>query len=370
MLVPPLEGLGRFTHEVARRLLPLLGEVPVYMLLDRRPRPEFSYGGNQKNVVIPPPARHWTLYEVWYRIGVPFALWRHQPKVFFGTYGIAPAPVARRAPTVLFIHDIAFERHPEFLPRGWAAYYRRVFRESTQRASLIIANSESVRADLREFYEVSSEKVLVTYNGIERTLFQPLPSQVGAAIREHVSDGVPYILYVGSIHPRKNFIRLLGAYERLRERYREPLRLVVVGRYLFRGGRQEVAEVYERYRYKKELIWRGSVSDEELVKLYNGAAVVAYPSLYEGFGYPVGEAMACGTVVVTSRVSSLPEVGGEAAFYADPYEEEDIARALYEALTEPAEARAIRIQKGLQHIQRFSWDDTVQKIAEALRSYL
>jgi len=370
MLLPPLEGLGRFTHEVARRLLPLLGEVPVYMFFDRRPRPEFSYGGNQKNVVIPPPARHWTLYEIWYRIGVPLALKRYRPKVFFGTYGIAPAPVARRVPTVLFIHDVAIERHPEFLSPGWASYYKRAFQESVRWASFLLVNSESVRNDLQELYGVSPEKVVVSYNGIDQTVFRQFSPQVCEGIREQVSGGVPYILYVGSIHPRKNFIRLLRAYERLREWYREPLRLVIVGRYLFGSARRTVSEAYQRHRHKEELVWRGNVSDEELVKLYNGAVVVAYPSLYEGFGYPVGEAMACGTVVVTSRVSSLPEVGGEAAFYADPYSEEDIARALYEALTEPAEARALRIQKGLKHIQRFSWDHTVQKIAEALRSYL
>ncbi len=369
MLVPPLEGLGRFTHEVARRLLPLLGEVPVYMLFDRRPRPEFSYGGNQKNVVIPPPARHWVLYETWYRIGVPLALRRYRPKVFFGTYGIAPAPVARRVPTVLFIHDIAFERHPEFLPADWRTYYRRTFRESTRLASLVIANSESVRKDLAELYGLTPEKIPLAYSGINTSLFHPLAPRERDTIRAQISGGIPYVLYVGSIHPRKNFARLLGAYNFLREKYREPLRLVVVGRYLFKKGSKEVEAAYQRLRWKEEILWQGVVSDPELVRLYNGAAVVAYPSLYEGFGSPVGEAMACGTVVVTSQVSSLPEVGGEAAFYANPYDEADIARALYEALTEPPEARATRIQKGLQHVQRFSWEATVQKIASALRSY-
>ncbi len=158
MLVPPLEGLGRFTHEVSQRLLPLLEENPVYMLFDRRPQPTFYYGANQYTLVIPPPARHWTLYEVWYRLSVPWVLRRYRPKVFFGTYGIAPGPIARRVPTVLFVHDIAFERHPEFLPADWQTYYRRAFRESTRLASFVIANSESVRRDLVELYGLVPEK--------------------------------------------------------------------------------------------------------------------------------------------------------------------------------------------------------------------
>jgi glycosyltransferase involved in cell wall biosynthesis len=369
MLVPPLEGLGRFTHEVSQRLLPLLEENAVYMLFDRRPQPTFYYGANQYTLVIPPPARHWTLYEVWYRLSVPWVFRRYRPKVFFGTYGIAPSPLARRVPTVLFVHDIAFERHPEFLPADWRTYYRRAFRESTRLASFVIANSESVRRDLVELYGLVPEKIPIAYNGINTSLFHPLEPQERDAIRARVSRGVPYVLYVGSIHPRKNFGRLLQAYELLRRMYREPLRLVVVGRYLFKKGSREVEAAYQRLRWKEEVIWQGVVSDAELVRLYNGAAVVAYPSLYEGFGLPVGEALACGTVVVTSHVSSLPEVGGDAAFYANPYDEADIARALYEALTEPPDARAARIQKGLQHVRRFSWEVTVQKIATALRSY-
>jgi len=370
MLLGHLEGLGRFTHEVVQRLLPLMGETAVYMLFDRRPLSRYQYGANQKTLVTPPPARHWTLYEVWYRLALPLVLKRHHPKVFFGTYGIAPRPIPKLMPTVLYIHDIAFERHPEFLPRLWYRYYSRTVRESVRHAAHLFVNSESVAADLRDLYQVPATQMTLAYSGIDTAFFKPLSAFEQESIRQSLTGGFPYILYVGSIHPRKNFVRLLRAYERLRSLYREPLRLVVVGRFLFRKGKGEVAQTYEAMRHKSEVLWQGVISDDQLRQLYNGAQVVAYPSLYEGFGSPVGEALACGTVVVTSRSSSLPEVGGEAALYADPYDEEDLAHTLYQALMEPAAARAVRTQKGLSHVQQFRWETTAQKIATALQAYL
>lgn len=369
-LLPHVEGLGRFTHEVARRLVPELAPVPFYFCFDRKPLPRYHYGPNQHTLIVPPPLKHWSLYELWYRWLLPRALSRYRVKVFFGTYGIAPRPIARKVPTVLFVHDIAFERHPEFLPSGWTAYYRRNVRESVQAADQVLANSQSVAQDLASYYDIPLARIAIAYNGIDADFFRPFPPAERQNIVSVVSEGVPYVLYVGSIHPRKNFARLLKAYDQLRAVYREPLRLLVVGRFLLRKGRGEVGRIYQQMRHKEEVIWKGTVSDTELVQLYNGAAVVAYPSLYEGFGYPVGEALACGVPVVTSQVSSLPEVGGDAAFYANPYDEVELARALYRALTEEPAARQARIARGLAHVRRFRWEATVDTIAHALKRYI
>ncbi len=369
-LLPHLEGLGRFTHEIARRLVPRLMQTPVYLCFDRRPLLKYHYGPNQQDLILPPPLKHWTLYELWYRAILPRAVSRRGVKVFLGTYGIAPRPIARKMPTVVFVHDIAFERHPEFLPAGWTAYYRRTIRESVQAADQVIANSRSVLEDLCTFYKVPTERLTIGYNGIDTDLFAPLPPNERIYIPSAVTGGVPYVLYVGSIHPRKNFARLLRAYDLLRLSYKEPLRLVVVGRHLLRKGRSIITQAYEQMYHKAEVIWKGTVSDAELIKLYNGAAVVAYPSLYEGFGIPIGEALACGVPVVASRISSIPEVGGDAAFYVDPYDEQDIARALYEALTEDTVARQARIARGLAHVRRFRWEATVDILLQALLPYI
>lgn len=363
-LLPHLEGFGRFTKEVASRLVQNHPEVEWDLLFDRKPLPKYHFGPAQHSVILSPPTRHWTLYEIWWRLSVPWYVYRRRPNAFFATYGIVSPHVARRVPVVAFIHDVAFARHPEFLPKGWQAYYMRNTRATVRHAALLIANSQSVRQDLVELFDADTQRIIVGYNGCDTDFFRPLPTLNVAEVRKRYTGGMPYVLYVGSIHPRKNPLRLLAAYDLLREKFREPLRLLMVGRFMF--GRRHSMESYEKMHHKAEVIFHPPVSDQELLHLYNAASAVVYPSLYEGFGYPVAEALACGAPVVTSRVSSLPEVGGEAAFYADPYDPASIAEALYAALTLSPEERAQRAKIGRAHVERFSWQNTVEVIWQAL----
>ncbi|GIV23706.1 MAG: glycosyltransferase family 4 protein [Bacteroidia bacterium] len=363
-LLPHLEGFGRFTREVARRLIQAYPETQFDLLFDRKPLPQYHFGPNQASRILPPQTRHWSLYELWWRFSVPLYLHRYRPQALFATYGQLSPAAARKVPIVAFIHDVAFARYPEHLPRSWYTYYMRTTRNTVRYASLLIVNSRSVQQDLQELFGVSPEKMRLAYSGCDVERFQPLSPEVQPAIRTRYTQGCPYLLYVGSLHPRKNPLRLLQAYDLLRARYTEPLRLVIVGRFMF--GKGSFYEAYQHMRHKEEVIFLSRLPDEALVSLYGAAAAVVYPSLYEGFGSPVAEALACGVPVVTSSVSSLPEVGGEAAFYANPYDPADIARALYEALTEPEAQRQARIQKGLAHVRRFSWEACVQTIWQAL----
>lgn len=363
-LLPHLEGFGRFTKEVASRLVREHSEIEWDLLFDRKPLPHYHFGSAQRSIVLPPPTRHWTLYELWWRLSVPWYVRSQHPQAFFATYGIVSRPVAKRTPTVAFIHDVAFARHPEFLPKDWQAYYMRSTRETLRYATLLIANSQSVRNDLIELFQVPSEKIRIAHNGCNTSFFRPLPDLDKAAVQQRYTAGVPYLLYVGSIHPRKNPERLLLAYDLLRQRYRNSLRLLMVGRFMFR---RYSLEMLTRLHYRHEVIFQPPVPDEALLELYNAAEVVVYPSLYEGFGYPVAEALACGVPVVTSRVSSLPEVGGEAAFYADPYDPASIAQAMYAALTQSPADRHQRAILGRTHVMQFSWEKCVDAIWRAIQ---
>jgi len=366
MLLPHLEGWGRFTREVASRFVQQHPEVQFDLLFDRRPLPQYHFGPNQVSHILPPQTRHWTLYEVWWHLSVPLYLKKRRPQVFFATYGLASPRVLREVPVVAFIHDIAFMRYPEFLPRAWRSYYLRTIKYVAAEAALLLANSESVRHDLIELLGVPPTRIRLAYSGCDTEFFRPLPPDQHEAVRQRYTGGVPYLLYVGSLHTRKNPLRMLQAYALLRKTYKEPLRLLCIGRFMWKKSGDEVLHLYRQLPYKDEVIFHPPISDLELVQVYGAAAAVVYPSLYEGFGYPVAEGLACGVPVVTSRVSSLPEVGGEAAFYADPYDEADIARALYEALTLPPDARAHRAAVGRAHVQRFSWEACAQSIWTAL----
>ncbi|MEN3041015.1 MAG: glycosyltransferase family 1 protein [Bacteroidia bacterium] len=366
-LLPHLEGLGRFTREIASRLIRQHPEVGWDLLFDRKPLPKYTFGPAQRNVVIPPPTRHWTLYEVWWRLSMPYLYLRKEwPAALLATYGIVSERVAKKVPTVAFIHDVAFARHPEFLPRDWQAYYMRAFRVSIRLSHHLIANSLSVRDDLIELFGVSPNRIQISYSGCDIQFFRPLVDLDKREIQKRYAQGHPYLLYIGSIHPRKNPERLLQAYDQLRQIYDAPLRLLMVGRFMFR--RMVALRSHEKMKYRNEVIFHPPVSDEELLRLYNAAEAVVYPSLYEGFGSPVAEGLACGVPVVTSRISSLPETGGEAAFYADPYDPSSIAEAIYQALTQSPEEKNRRRQLGLEHVKRFSWEATVQVIWESLKA--
>ncbi|MDW8236424.1 MAG: glycosyltransferase family 1 protein [Bacteroidia bacterium] len=366
-LLPHPEGFSRFTREVGRRLVQYHPEITFDFLTDHKLDPKFHFGPNQHTHLLFPPNRHWTLYEVWWRFAVPWYVRKYRPSVFFLTYGQTPIDLSRKVPMVAFIHDVGFARHPEFITRGWYSYYMRAVGKAIHTAKLLIANSLSVKQDLLELFGAEESRIRIAYSGCDVDFFHPLSEAEIQAIREQYAEGHPYVLYVGSLHRRKNPLRALQAYERLRSEYfTEPLRFIVVGRFLF-GKMREVEDWYHRMRFRAEVSFLSYLSDPQLHKLYGAAAVVFYPSLYEGFGSPVAEGLAVGVPVVTSRVSSLPEVGGEAAFYANPYDVEDIARALYQALTLSPQERHHRAQLGRRHVMQFSWDRCVQEIWNALQ---
>ncbi|MEN2992946.1 MAG: glycosyltransferase family 1 protein [Bacteroidia bacterium] len=363
-LRPPLEGFGRFTREIGQRLVRQHPEVTWDFLFDRSPVAGYTFGQNQRNFVLFPPTRHWLLYEMWWRWAVPAYLARHRPNVLLATYGQASAQAAHRVRVVAFIHDVAFARYPDHLPKGWQRYYLRTTQTVVQHATILLANSQSVAYDLMELFDAPKERLRVVYNGCDTSFFQPISEAERHATRQYYTQGLPYLLYVGSFHPRKNLLHLFQAYDILRSWYKEPLRLLVVGRILF--GARAFKRAYQRMRYKAEVIFHPPLGDEELRKVYGAAEALVYPSWYEGFGYPVVEAMACGTLVVTSNTSSLPEVGGPAAFYADPGDPEAIASQLYQALTLTPTERERRLLQGRAHAQHFSWEACVSRIWQAL----
>jgi len=274
-------------------------------------------------------------------------------------------PPVLRARTVLTVHDLSFLRVPQYAHPVLRAYLERVVPRSVGRADLILADSENTQRDVIDLLGVAEERVRVIYPGVEARFRPVTDPTILATVRTRYRLERPFILGLGTLEPRKNWAGLIEAYARLVERWRVAHDLVIVGGkgWLYEPIFQKVGELGlgDRVRFV------GHAGDDDLPALYSLAACLAYPSFYEGFGIPVIEAMACGTPVVTTPVSSLPEAGGEAALYVEPGDSEALAEAL-ERVTCDEGLRAHLRAAGLAQAKRFTWEAAAQQLLAAYRA--
>jgi glycosyltransferase involved in cell wall biosynthesis len=270
------------------------------------------------------------------------------------------APPFCRVPVVATIHDLAFERMPETFTRRGSFQLKLTVRSTAKKAARVVTVSEYSRQDLLNIYKLPPEKVVVTYNGIESqfTPFQTAPDEA-ERIRGRYGITRDFLLTVGSLQPRKNLVRLIRTYAKLREGNKDFRRqLVIVGRKLWLT--HEIFDEVKKQRWAEDVILTGYVADEDLPALYRAAGAFVYPSLFEGFGLPPLEAMACGTPVVTSDVSSLPEITEGAALLIDPNDESALANALIEIVGN-ARLRAELREKGIAQARKFTWREAAEK---------
>lgn len=270
-----------------------------------------------------------------------------------------PLPNIRARKIVATVHDFSSHLYPEFHPEDRVEIFRKNFWTNISRADAIITVSDYIKGEAMEFLGVGGDKVKVIHHGVDRAVFRQYEKGSRDGLRGSLGLPENFILCVGAIEPRKNILRLLEAYKSLGERVRKEIKLVMVGD---KGWRSE--DIYAAMdSLKGDLVYLGYVRDVELAEIYNLARFLVYPSLYEGFGFPPLEAMACGCPVVVSRAASLPEVCGDAALYVDPLRVESIAEGLERAI-EDAGLREGLSRKGLVRAETFSWDRSVKQHVE------
>ena len=270
------------------------------------------------------------------------------------------APPFCPAPVIATIHDLAFEHLPETFTRRGQMQLRLTVRRTARRAARIITVSEFSRQDIIRTYRLPPEKIAVAHNGIE-ACFTPHPASSSEAADTRRRFGIErdYVLAVGSLQPRKNLARLVRTYAKLRAEHAGfNHQLVIAGRKLWLSG--EIFAEIERQKCARDCVVTDYVAEEELPALYRSAAAFVYPSLFEGFGLPPLEAMACGTPVVTSNTSSLPEIVGDAAVMIDPYDETAMAQAMLEVVSNQ-QLRARLREAGRQRAQGFTWRAAAEK---------
>ncbi|MGC9360474.1 MAG: glycosyltransferase family 4 protein [Anaerolineae bacterium] len=354
-------GIGRYTRELTQALLALDRETRYVIFSAGRGADEPQWPPNVRRRSVP--LSDHQLAVIWQRLRLPIlAELLTGPVDLFHSPDFVLPPLLKAA-SVVTIHDLSFMRLPHCSPPALLDYLMRSVPRSARRADAILADSESTQRDVVELLGIDAEHVHVVYAGVDARFAPQPPSAVQEAKGRYGITG-PYILAVGTLQPRKNYPRLLEAFAAMRRASGLPHRLAIV------GGRgwlyDEIDAAIARLELTDDVLMPGFVRDADLPALYTGADLLAFPSLYEGFGLPALEAMACGTPVVASTAPALPEVCGDAALLVDPADAPALANAMERVLTdEVLSARLVEL--GHRRARQFRWEDAARSLLAVYR---
>ena len=357
LLMPgKLDGIGWFTYETLKRVTQMHPEVQFLFLFDRKYSKDVIFGENVTPVVLFPPTRHPLLWYLWFECRVARLLRRRKPDLFLSTDGFLP--IRSTIPSVAVIHDINFEHRPWDLPWLVRWYYRSFFPRFARKATRIVTVSEYSRRDIINQYDVQEDKVDLAYNGAN-VQYAPISEERIEEVRANYTAGAPYFIFVGSLHPRKNITNLLKAFQLFRDEYKGEFKLVVVGEkfFLTRSMEEQLAKMSN----KSDVIFTGRLVPRELNDMLGAAWAMTFVPYFEGFGIPIVEAMKCDIPVVASKVTSLPEIAGDAALFVSPESPGSIRDAMIRIVREKG-LRQRLIEKGRSRRDMFSWDHTAEQL--------
>jgi glycosyltransferase involved in cell wall biosynthesis len=349
-------GIGTYIRNLLRQLARLDRQTEFVLLCRPEDMPALaSLGENLR-----PVAETSTNYSVIEQIRIPLALKREGVTLFHAPHYVLPPLVPCRS--VVTIHDCIHLMFPQYLPNRLALGYARAsIVAAARRATRVLTVSESSKRDILRFVDIKPEKIDVIYNAYdERFTVEPREEDVDR-VRERYQLHDEFVLYAGNVKPHKNLERLIEAFHLVRRRGLDHLKLVLIGDEISRYA--ALRRAVHRHQLHKYVRFLGYLPEETLAVMYRLAGVFVFPSLYEGFGLPPLEAMASGTPVVTSNVSSLPEVAGDAAVLVDPYDPGAIADGIYRVLTDDR-FRADLLARGAARARQFSWEQSVQRVRE------
>ncbi len=364
LLKDRLDGIGWFSYETLRRITRAHPEHEFIFIFDRKYDEEFIFSENVRPVVVGPPARHPVLWYLWFEWSVNRVLRKEKPSLFVSPDGYLP--LASDIPGIAVIHDINFFHRPEDLPVSSQRYYNYFFPRFAAKAQMLGTVSEYSKEDICRSYGIECRKVDVLYNGINE-LYVPLTPERINAVRKSRTGGLPYFIYIGTLHPRKNIPGMLKAYERFREKAGNDFRLVIVGEKMFMTS--EIDTVLDDMVYRNEVIFTGRLDPEDLHELLASAEALVFVPFFEGFGIPMVEAMKCGVPVIASDATSLPEVSGGAALHCKPADIETIANNMLRVSSD-ASLRNELARKGKKRAEMFSWDQTAGKFWQLIEKVM
>jgi glycosyltransferase involved in cell wall biosynthesis len=360
MMTDRLEGVGTVTHELMSRIAKAHPEDVLDYYFDRPFDRAFIHASNVNAHSFFPPARLPFLIRYWLNNPIRRHVQKVKPDVFFSPDGFLPFGL--KIPKVSMVHDIAFLRNPMHITPSIRRFYANWMPRYIHEADHIITVSDFSKKEIISGYNVDPDKISVVHNGVSN-VYTPLSDIEKQEARNALVDGKPFFLYLGAIHPRKNILTLIRAFEEFRKDHKEDFQLVIAGRPSWYT--KEIYHAIEKSKWKEDIRLPGFISSSTARSYLGSASALIYPSRYEGFGLPVIEGMACGTPVICSNVASLPEVAGQAALLFDPSDVTSLAQYMHD-VTNDETLRNKLIDAGHERVKFFSWDRASNAVYKTL----
>ncbi len=359
-----LEGIGWFTLETLKRITHNHPEHSFYFIFDRKFHDDFIFSDNIHPIVLPPQARHPLLFYLWFEYSIPYILKKINADLFFSPDGYLS--LRTNIPSVNVFHDLNFEHFPDDIPFLARKHYKYYFPRYARKATRIATVSEYSKSDITKQYQIDPSKIDVVYNGGNES-FMPLNKEQISETRDKYTDGRPYFIFIGALHPRKNLVNLFRAFDIFKTKTSSEACLLVVGEKMW--WTPGIRESYDMMIHKQDVLFTGRLNAGELHKVLASSQALTYVSYFEGFGIPIVEAFRCEVPVITSNVTSMPEIAGDAALLTDPFKPDDIAAAM-EQIEQDGEMVKILIDKGRERKEIFTWQKSADRLWQTIDNVL
>jgi len=349
-----MDGIAWFSYEILKRIVTQHPEHEFVFFFDRPYDPYFIFAPNVEPVIVHPQARHPLLWWLFFEMGIRKNLSRKKIDLFISPDGWSC--LGTKVKTINVIHDLNFEHYPEFISPLKLKYYKYFFPRFAKKADRLITVSQFSKQDISNLYIIPQNKISVVYNAASEDFFK-VDEKTKKNTIQKLTKGVPYFVFVGSAHKRKNVERIMLAFDEFCEKNAGY-------KFVFAGSNKywdkDIKNTYNKLKNKSEIVFTGYLSTTEMNKVISSAVALVYPSLFEGFGIPIVEGFAAHVPVITSNVSSMPEVAGEAALLVNPFSVTEIADAMAKIASDIQLCEKL-IQLGEERNRDFSWDISAQQ---------
>lgn len=360
LLKNKLEGIGWFSYETLKRITTNHPDDHFIFLFDRNFDEDFIFSDNITPVILAPQARHPFLFYWWFEFSVADFLNQYQPDLFLSPDGYLS--LKSNVKQLAVIHDLNFEHYPKDVPFLVRTYYKHFFPKFARKATRIASVSEFSKNDIAKQYQIDPSLIDVVYNGCNE-LYKPINESIQQQTKKKFSHTCDYFLFIGALQPRKNISRLLQAFDTFKSTLSSDVKLVIVGEKYY--WTRDIKRTYINMKFQNDVIFTGRLETEELKNVIGSALAMTYLPYFEGFGIPILEAMNCDVPVITSNVSSMPEIAKDAALLVDPFSVESMANAML-YLYKDEDMRNILINKGRKRKLDFSWEKTAASLWKSI----